>query len=186
MKHLVCKKNDATDFDRKKIKVSVKGKAACIDGKLLCTFERVVVQNILHGLSPSLSDAIGSVSRWRFVRAAFPHIVQCCASLIAEAGVREAGTPISGLLTKILYILHWLLLDSANECCDSDSGKSVTETGEVNVHSVREYTFSVNSIQLFVYLIAPLVDVITEDDIESHIRLESGLKIWQSLWQVPF
>ncbi|VDM44326.1 unnamed protein product [Toxocara canis] len=147
------------------------------------TFERVVVQNILHGLSPSLSDAIGSVSRWRFVRAAFPHIVQCCASLIAEAATREDGSPISGSLAKILYILHWLLLDSANECCDSDSGKSVTEAGEVSVHSVRQYTFSINSIQLFVYLIAPLVNVITENDIESHIRLESGLKIWQSLWQ---
>uniref|UniRef100_F1KZ61 Protein unc-80 n=2 Tax=Ascaris suum TaxID=6253 RepID=F1KZ61_ASCSU len=147
------------------------------------TFERVVVQNILHGLSPSLSDAIGSVSRWRFVRAAFPHIVQCCASLIAEATTREEGSPISASLTKILYILHWLLLDSANECCDSDSGKSVTEAGEVSIHSVRQYTFSINSIQLFVYLLAPLVNVITENDIASHIRLESGLKIRQSLWQ---
>uniref|UniRef100_A0A915C2K7 Transmembrane protein n=1 Tax=Parascaris univalens TaxID=6257 RepID=A0A915C2K7_PARUN len=147
------------------------------------TFERVVVQNILHGLSPSLSDAIGSVSRWRFVRAAFPHIVQCCASLIAEAKTREEHSPISASLTKILYILHWLLLDSANECCDSDSGNSVTEAGEVSIHSVRPYTFSINSIQLFVYLLAPLVHVITEDDIASHIRLESGLKIWQSLWQ---
>uniref|UniRef100_A0A0M3IAB7 UNC80 domain-containing protein n=1 Tax=Ascaris lumbricoides TaxID=6252 RepID=A0A0M3IAB7_ASCLU len=96
----------------------------CCDSDSGKTFERVVVQNILHGLSPSLSDAIGSVSRWRFVRAAFPHIVQCCASLIAEATTREEGSPISASLTKILYILHWLLLDSANECCDSDSGKA--------------------------------------------------------------
>ncbi|KAK0415433.1 hypothetical protein QR680_011941 [Steinernema hermaphroditum] len=100
------------------------------------TFERVVVQNILHGLSPSLSDAIQSVSRWRFVKAAFPHIVQCCASLIAEESENAAAaaassdmespttpTPMGQSLQKILYILHWLLLDSANECNETESGK---------------------------------------------------------------
>lgn len=34
------------------------------------------------------------------------------------------------------------------------------------------------------YLIAPLADMVTEEDIASNIRLESGLKIWQALWQV--
>lgn len=48
------------------------------------TFERVVVQNILHGLSPSLSDAIGSISRWRFIQATFPHVLHCCAALLTE------------------------------------------------------------------------------------------------------
>ncbi|VDM13102.1 unnamed protein product [Wuchereria bancrofti] len=86
------------------------------------TFERVVVQNILHGLSPSLSDAINSISRWHFVRATFPHIVQCCASLLSEAISRD-GLPMSGSLAKMLYILHWLLLDSANECYDVESKK---------------------------------------------------------------
>ncbi|VDN59624.1 unnamed protein product, partial [Dracunculus medinensis] len=147
------------------------------------TFERVVVQNILHGLSPSLSDAIGSVSRWRFVRAAFPHIVQCCATLLSEAANSKGSSPLSGPLSKILYILHWLLLDSANECCDAESRKSLIDSGEWNAHSVRRYTFSISSIQLFVYLITPLISVINEENISSHIRLESGLKIWQSLWQ---
>ncbi|KAK6016772.1 hypothetical protein OSTOST_17740, partial [Ostertagia ostertagi] len=43
--------------------------------------------------------------------------------------------------------------------------------------------FSISSIQLFVYLIAPLADMVSEEDIASNIRLESGLKIWQALWQ---
>ncbi|GMT17335.1 hypothetical protein PFISCL1PPCAC_8632, partial [Pristionchus fissidentatus] len=76
------------------------------------TFERVVVQNILHGLSPSLSDAISSVSRWRLVRASFPHLIQCCGALLeANTGQR----PLSNSIQKILYILHWMILDSAAE-----------------------------------------------------------------------
>ncbi|CAG9539348.1 unnamed protein product, partial [Cercopithifilaria johnstoni] len=147
------------------------------------TFERVVVQNILHGLSPSLSDAINSVSRWRFVRATFPHIVQCCASLLSEAVGRD-DTPMSGSLVKMLYILHWLLLDSANECYDvENSRKNLTESTDFPVHAIRQYAFSISSIQLFVYMITPLLNVINEKDLTSNFRLESGLKIWQSLWQ---
>lgn len=78
-----------------------------------------MVQNILHGLSPSLSDAISSVSRWRFVRAAFPHIVQCAASLLSERTSDEEPLPMTGSLAKILYILHWLLIDAGAECNDT-------------------------------------------------------------------
>lgn len=46
--------------------------------------------------------------------------------------------------------------------------------------------FSVSSIQLFVYLIAPLADVIKEEDLVSNIRLESGVRVWEALWQVFF
>ncbi|VDK88979.1 unnamed protein product [Litomosoides sigmodontis] len=150
--------------------------AACL------TLERVVVQNILHGLSPSLSDAINSVSRWRFVRATFPHIIQCCASLLSEATGRS-DSPMSGSLVKMLYILHWLLLDSANECYDVESRKSVSESANFPGHAIRQYAFSISSIQLFVYMIAPLLNVISEKDLASNFRLESGLKIWQPLWQ---
>lgn len=62
--------------------------------------------------------------------------------------------------------------------------KSGTDGGDIGVHSVRQYAFSISSIQLFVYLITPLLDAITEKDIATNIRLESGLKIWQALWQV--
>uniref|UniRef100_A0A914YVH3 Cation channel complex component UNC80 N-terminal domain-containing protein n=1 Tax=Panagrolaimus superbus TaxID=310955 RepID=A0A914YVH3_9BILA len=142
------------------------------------TFERVVVQNILHGLSPSLSDAIASVSRWRFVRAAFPHIIQCCAALLSERVNENDPIPVSGSLAKLLYILHWLLMDAATECNESTFGDS----GD-GVISVRQLAFSVASIQLFVYLLAPLFYHINEEEIESHIRLESGLRLWQAFWQ---
>lgn len=80
------------------------------------TFERVVVQNILHGLSPSLSDAIESIPRWRFVRTAFPHIVQCTGALLSARANEDETLSMSGSLIKILYILHWLLIDAAAEC----------------------------------------------------------------------
>lgn len=44
-------------------------------------------------------------------------------------------------------------------------------------------TYSVSCIQMFVYLIAPLCHVVKEEEIEGHIRLESGLRLWQAFWQ---
>uniref|UniRef100_A0A7I4YUG5 UNC80 domain-containing protein n=1 Tax=Haemonchus contortus TaxID=6289 RepID=A0A7I4YUG5_HAECO len=148
-------------------KVGKLHEASCV------TLERVVVQNILHGLSPSLSDAIASVSRWKLIRAALPHVVQCCGSLLESADGRGLSTS----LQKILYILHWMLLDSAAECAENSPKDEPVQ------HMRGQGLFSISSIQLFVYLIAPLVDMVTEEDIASNIRLESGLKIWQALWQ---
>jgi len=63
---------------------------------LLQSFERVVVQNILHGLSPSLCEAIESVSRWRVVRAAFPHILHCCAAMLLARDHASAASAAAG------------------------------------------------------------------------------------------
>ncbi|CAF3808214.1 unnamed protein product [Rotaria magnacalcarata] len=45
-------------------------------------FDRVLVQNILHGLSPSLTDAISSIPRWLLKKAAFPHVMHACSSVM--------------------------------------------------------------------------------------------------------
>ncbi|CAF0857757.1 unnamed protein product [Adineta steineri] len=45
-------------------------------------FDRVLVQNILHGLSPSLTDAISSIPKWLLIKAAFPHVMYACSSVI--------------------------------------------------------------------------------------------------------
>ncbi|KAL3123606.1 hypothetical protein niasHT_002497 [Heterodera trifolii] len=174
------------------------------------TFERVIVQNILHGISPSLSDAIGSVSRWSLVRAAFPHIVQCCAALLTERCAEEEDVPMSGSLVKSLYILHWLIIDAAAECNENTdqavfvravfpktcartktARTKTTPTHENNapcgggggMPNVRQLTYSVSSVQLFVYLLAPLFGIVREDEIKGHYRLESGVRLWQCLWQ---
>uniref|UniRef100_A0A914HH41 Cation channel complex component UNC80 N-terminal domain-containing protein n=1 Tax=Globodera rostochiensis TaxID=31243 RepID=A0A914HH41_GLORO len=147
------------------------------------TFERVIVQNILHGISPSLSDAIGSISRWNLVRAAFPHIVQCCAALLAERTAEDASLPMSGSLVKSLYILHWLLIDAAVECNENNLNSDSACGGGGGMPSVRQLTYSVASVQLFVYLLGPLFGVVREEEISGHFRLESGFRLWQCLWQ---
>uniref|UniRef100_A0A915KJ48 Cation channel complex component UNC80 N-terminal domain-containing protein n=1 Tax=Romanomermis culicivorax TaxID=13658 RepID=A0A915KJ48_ROMCU len=174
------------------------------------TFERVIVQNILHGLSPSLSDAIQSIQRWRLIRSAFPHVVQCLASLLKEReteslqqqqqqrqhsqhqlqkdhdesapGGAAGPARMSQSLVKMMYILHWMLLDSAAECMDAEANGDQTKSGKSNEEMLNQYTMPLNCIALFVYQFAPLIDLVQENDIIDNIRLENGLPLWQSLW----
>jgi hypothetical protein len=44
----------------------------------------VLVENKLHGLSPVLSEAIQSISRWELVQAALPHVLHCTAILLSN------------------------------------------------------------------------------------------------------
>ncbi|UJR28934.1 hypothetical protein I4U23_010152 [Adineta vaga] len=46
------------------------------------SFDRVLVQNVSHGLSPSLSDAIASIPRWLLNKVAFPHVMHACSAAI--------------------------------------------------------------------------------------------------------
>ncbi|KAK2180914.1 hypothetical protein NP493_420g03010 [Ridgeia piscesae] len=59
-----------------RLKMSKLCEASCV------SFERVLVQNILHGLSPSLCEAIQSISRWKLIQVSLPHLMHCCASLL--------------------------------------------------------------------------------------------------------
>uniref|UniRef100_A0A1I7XNI6 UNC80 domain-containing protein n=1 Tax=Heterorhabditis bacteriophora TaxID=37862 RepID=A0A1I7XNI6_HETBA len=121
--------------------------------------------------SPALAD--GNSSEQPFLMLS-KFVILCCGSLL-EASDGQRG--LSPSLQKILYILHWMLLDSASECAENSGDKE--DVSQMRVQGL----FSISSIQLFVYLIAPLADVVSEEDISSNIRLESGLKIWQALWQ---
>lgn len=144
---------------------------------ILQSFERVVVQNILHGLSPSLCEAIQSLSRWKVIQASFPHLMHACASLITacKRGVTEK---FGSSETKLLYTLHWIILDAASECADVDADKTAFMVeGGINT----AYLHSMSTIQLFVYLFAPIVHLMKPSDFES-LKLENGLKLWQPLW----
>uniref|UniRef100_A0A3Q2ZNL7 Unc-80 homolog (C. elegans) n=1 Tax=Kryptolebias marmoratus TaxID=37003 RepID=A0A3Q2ZNL7_KRYMA len=182
------------------------------------SFERVLVENKLHGLSPALSEAIQSISRWELVQAALPHVLHCTSILLSnrnklhqdKLGVAE---------TKLLHTLHWMLLDAAQECNHEpitgqqwsrggsgsssflqpvgNQGSSPGAPGPVgsgpgprrsgsppedDEHArTKLFQKSMATVELFVFLFAPLIHRIKESDLT--FRLASGLVIWQPMWE---
>ena len=83
---------------------------------LLQSFEKVLVQNIQFGLSPSLSEAIRSIPRWTLIQASFPHVVHCAASLLHNRYVLSSLR--NGRSTPCLNILfsHSMLHTEDLQC----------------------------------------------------------------------
>lgn len=137
------------------------------------SFERVLVQNILHGLSPSLCEAIQKIPRLRMIEAAFPHVMMCCSSLLNKRKQNCPESKFGNSETKLLYTLHWIILDSVSECEDNEM--------EQNGNRKVNYTQPLASIQLFVYLFAPLINSLKPSDFKT-LKLEHGALIWEPLW----
>ena len=77
--------------------------------------------------------------------------------------------------TKLLYTLHWIILDAASECEDMEQerfGGSAPSSS---------YLFSIDNLQLFVYLFAPIILSMKEHHFQT-LKLENGLRLWQLLW----
>ncbi|XP_071839173.1 protein unc-80 homolog isoform X3 [Apostichopus japonicus] len=142
------------------------------------SFERVLVENKLHGLSPSLSDAISSVSRWQLVQASVPHLFHCCATLLNNRAKLGHADKLGVAETKILHTLHWALLDAPEECMQNEEEKK--GVCQLHVDHEGEFIYPLTTIQLFVYLFAPLVYCLRESDLS--FRLASGLKVWKPMW----
>ncbi|XP_039288610.1 protein unc-80 homolog isoform X7 [Nilaparvata lugens] len=150
--------------------------ASCMELKEACkSFEKILVQNIQFGLSPNLTTAIQSIPRWRLIQASFPYVMHSIATLLhsrKDTSIQSLGTA----ETKLLYILHWIILDAAEECADADFEKGTYQ------NSPYYYLFTIPDMTLFIYLFAPLCHHIKEPDLQA-FRLENGLKIWQALWE---
>ncbi|XP_022101911.1 protein unc-80 homolog isoform X3 [Acanthaster planci] len=138
------------------------------------SFERVLVENKLHGLSPSLSDAINSITRWQLIQASLPHLMHCCAALLSNRAKLGHADKLGVAETKLLLTLHWVLLESLEECLQEDS----SQLDFLRLPGNSEH--GLTTIQLFVYLFAPLVYSIKESDLT--FRLANGLKLWRPLW----
>ncbi|XP_014837511.1 PREDICTED: protein unc-80 homolog isoform X7 [Poecilia mexicana] len=182
------------------------------------SFERVLVENKLHGLSPALSEAIQSISRWELVQAALPHVLHCTSILLSNRNKLGHQDKLGVAETKLLHTLHWMLLDAAQECNQealgnqgwsrggssssaflqplgnqgSSPGAPGSGSGSGPQHgsslledddSVRAKLFhkSMATVELFVFLFAPLIHRIKESDLT--FRLASGLVIWQPMWE---
>ncbi|KAG5670542.1 hypothetical protein PVAND_000797 [Polypedilum vanderplanki] len=147
--------------------------ANCMELKEACkSFEKVLVQNIHFGLSPSLTSALQSTPRWRVVQAALPHVMHCASALLTNR-VKDLQN-LGAAETKLLYTLHWIFLFAADECADNEDGKK-----EMNPY---DYLFSIPTISLFVYLFAPIAHHLKESDFQN-FRLENGIKLWQGMWE---
>nr|XP_055069095.1 protein unc-80 homolog isoform X5 [Misgurnus anguillicaudatus] len=183
------------------------------------SFERVLVENKLHGLSPALTEAIQSISRWELVQAALPHVLHCTAILLSNRnklgllGKKPCLFPpghqdkLGVAETKLLHTLHWMLLEAAQEChqepglghgwSGGSSGSSsaylqsignqgLTDrndtTNEENEYArAKLYHKNMATVELFVFLFAPLINRIKESDLT--FRLAGGLVIWQPMWE---
>ncbi|CAL8099332.1 unnamed protein product [Orchesella dallaii] len=150
--------------------------ATCVEIREACkSLEKVLVQNIQFGLSPSLTEAIRAIPRWRMIQTAFPHVMHCTSQLLMNRKLSGIQGGLGAAETKLLYTLHWILIDSAEECADSDFEK--------NRHPVSpfHYLFPISAITLFVYLFAPLCQQLRPTDF-NNFRLENGFRIWPSMW----
>ena len=78
----------------------------------------------------------------------------------------DVESKFDGNQTKLLYTLHWMILDAASECEDNDSDKALGR-------SFYSYMHTLDNIQLFVYLFAPLVSSLKSADFQS-LKLEPG------------
>ncbi|XP_078260330.1 protein unc-80 homolog isoform X4 [Rhinoraja longicauda] len=176
------------------------------------SFERVLVESKLHGLSPALSEAIQSITRWELVQAALPHVLHCTATLLSNRNKLGHQDKLGVAETKLLHTLHWMLLDAPYECNNETTaafsagggGSSWSGSSSTFIHQVENqgspgqprqcsvteeeehprpklFTNSMATVELFVFLFAPLVNRIKESDLT--FRLASGLVIWQPMWE---
>ncbi|XP_046830154.1 protein unc-80 homolog isoform X11 [Vespa crabro] len=139
--------------------------------KEACTsLEKVLVQNLHNDLTPSLSIILGAVPRWRLIQAALPYVLHATANLLHN---RKDLQSLGAMETTLLYILHWILLDAAEECAEPD----------VDSGNPFHYLFSIPTMTLFVYLFAPLCNYLKDIDFKTNLRLENGLKIWTAMYE---
>lgn len=57
------------------------------------------------------------------MRAALPHVMHCCAALL-YARKESCLEKLGAAETKLLYTLHWILLDAAEECTDAEHSQA--------------------------------------------------------------
>ncbi|CAG9579717.1 unnamed protein product [Danaus chrysippus] len=140
------------------------------------SFEKVLVQNLRFGLTPSLTEAIETIPRWRLIQASLPHVMHALAGLL-HTRVKDNMQTLGNVETKLLYTLHWILLDASDECADNDYENEKFYTDPFH------YLFSIPAMTLFVFLFAPLSHHLKESDFTNNYRLENGLKLWQAMWE---
>ena len=102
--------------------------------------------------------------------------MHCCAAALDNRKQNNPNAKFGPNDTKLLYTLHWILLDAASECEDLDNEKNPNKNG-----ALHSYLHSLDTVQLFVYLFAPLIGSMEDGDFQT-LKLENGMRLWQPLW----
>ena len=104
------------------------------------------------------------------IQSALPHVMHCCAALLYNRKLSNFDK-LGAAETKLLYTLHWIILDAAEECADAEF--------EQGIHRPFDfYLLNITTIEVFIYLFAPLLTYLRASDFLNCFRLENGYKIW--------
>ncbi len=111
-------------------------------------------------------------------QASLPHVMHCCAAVLSARKQNNPDAKFDSNETKLLYTVHFIILDAASECEDMDNERVGGRNFSQPSHN---YMFSMETIQLFVYLFAPIIESLKESEFQT-LKLENGLRLWQPLW----
>ncbi|KZC08561.1 Protein unc-80 like protein [Dufourea novaeangliae] len=138
------------------------------------------VCNRFHVVQNSLSTVFYKLIVFRYpssmctnkvISSTLPPLRATCSSVKTRQAIMKDFQTLGAIETTLLYILHWILLDAAEECAETE-----TEAG-----NPFYYLFSIPTMTLFVYLFAPLCNHLKDIDFKTNLRLENGLKIWSAM-----
>jgi len=99
--------------------------------------------------------------------------MHCTASMLQYR--KESIFNLGSAETKLLYTLHWVLLDAMDECSLEEKERGNTD--------YTDYNIPLASITTFVYLFAPICANVRETDFDANMRLVNGRKIWAAMWE---
>ena len=129
--------------------------------------EKMLVHNRVKELqkfvSTELFSEIKSVPRWDLIRASLSYVIHCVAVILEKRYVLGMTDQLKPFVIKLLYTLHWILMDA------------YLETSKPNDPGLY-----LDSIELFVHMCIPFLSNLHDTDL-TH-SLKSGLNLWQPLW----
>ncbi|PFX29002.1 protein unc-80 homolog isoform X2 [Stylophora pistillata] len=130
------------------------------------SFERIICENRIQDLQPSLASAVKSINRWHLIQSSVPYILQCCSLLLSNRGRLGNIDRLGNAERELLFTLHWILLEGPRVCCVVDTDSLL---------------YPLTTIEQFVHELTPHVYHMRESDLT--FRLENGVAIWGPLWR---
>lgn len=117
------------------------------------------------------------INRWKLIQSALPHVIHCSSTLLYRKN--QFQDKLNASDTKLLYTLHWIILDASEECIDAELEQNIIKPPE-------HYLLPVTTIEVFIFQFAPLVTYLKNSDFLTNFRLENGTKLWYPIFNHEF